>query len=45
MSINGGQYFSVDAPFGGYRESGLGRENGSMGYEEYLETKLMAAPA
>lgn len=45
MSVNGGQYFSVDAPFGGYRESGLGRENGSMGYEEYLETKLIASPA
>lgn len=44
MSVNGGQYFSVDAPFGGYRESGLGRENGSMGCEEYLETKLIASP-
>jgi aldehyde dehydrogenase (NAD+) len=45
MSVNGGQYFAVDAPFGGYRESGLGRESGSMGYEEYLETKLIASPA
>jgi len=45
MSVNGAQYFSVDAPFGGYRESGIGRENGSMGYEEYLETKLIASPA
>ena len=45
VSVNGGQYFCVDAPFGGYRESGLGRENGSMGYEEYLETKLIASPA
>ncbi len=44
MSVNGGQYFSVDAPFGGYRESGLGRENGSMGCKEYLETKLIASP-
>jgi len=45
MSINGAPYFAVDAPFGGYRESGLGRENGSMGLEEYLETKLIASPA
>ncbi|MEZ4218007.1 MAG: aldehyde dehydrogenase family protein [Myxococcota bacterium] len=45
MSINGAAYFSVDAPFGGYRESGIGRENGSMGFEEYLETKLVASPA
>jgi acyl-CoA reductase-like NAD-dependent aldehyde dehydrogenase len=35
----------VDAPFGGYRESGLGCENGSMGYEEYLEAKRIASPA
>jgi aldehyde dehydrogenase (NAD+) len=45
MSVNGGQYFAIDAPFGGYRESGLGRENGIQGFEEYLETKLIAAPA
>lgn len=45
MSLNGGQYFSVDAPFGGHRESGRGRENGSIGYKEYLETKLIASPA
>ena len=45
MSVNGAQYFSVDAPFGGYRESGLGRENGRMDFEEYLETKLIASPA
>ena len=45
MSVDGAQYFSVDAPFGGYRESDLGRENGSSGYEEYLETKLIASPA
>ena len=44
MSINGGAWFAVDAPFGGYRESGLGRENGRMGLEEYLETKLIASP-
>jgi len=45
ISVNGGQYFSSDAPFGGYRESGIGRESGSLGYQEYLETKLIASPA
>jgi aldehyde dehydrogenase (NAD+) len=45
ISVNGGQYFSPDAPFGGYRESGIGRENGIQGYQEYLETKLIASPA
>ena len=28
------------APFGGMKESGLGREGGSEGIFEYLETKL-----
>lgn len=42
LSINHAQWFSVDTPFGGYRQSGLGRENGRMGFEEYLETKVIA---
>ncbi len=41
LSINGAQWFSVDTPFGGYRQSGVGRENGVMGFEEYLETKVL----
>jgi aldehyde dehydrogenase (NAD+) len=45
LSINGAQWFSVDTPFGGYRQSGVGRENGREGFEEYLETKVMAVPA
>jgi aldehyde dehydrogenase (NAD+) len=44
LGINGAQWFSVDTPFGGYRQSGLGRENGLLGFEEYLETKVMALP-
>ena len=31
----------IFAPFGGYKESGLGREGGVMGYEEYLEVKAL----
>lgn len=31
----------IFAPFGGYKESGLGREAGVMGYEEYLEVKSL----
>ncbi|MDP6221153.1 MAG: aldehyde dehydrogenase family protein, partial [Candidatus Thalassarchaeaceae archaeon] len=38
VSINGGS-FNVTAPFGGYKRSGLGRELGAHGLEEYLETK------
>jgi aldehyde dehydrogenase (NAD+) len=44
LSINGAQWFDVDTPFGGYRQSGIGRENGVMGFEEYLESKVMAVP-
>ena len=33
---------STEAPFTGWKESGLGRESGSEGLEEYLETKLVA---
>jgi aldehyde dehydrogenase (NAD+) len=44
FSVNGGMWFDVDTPFGGYRQSGLGRENGLLGFEEYLETKVVALP-
>ncbi len=44
LSINGAQWFSVDTPFGGYRQSGVGRENGRLGFEEYLETKVLGLP-
>jgi acyl-CoA reductase-like NAD-dependent aldehyde dehydrogenase len=33
---------STEVPFPGWKESGLGRESGSEGLEEYLETKLIA---
>jgi len=45
ISVNGAQWFHPDTPFGGYKQSGLGRENGTMGFEEYLETKVMGLPA
>jgi aldehyde dehydrogenase (NAD+) len=44
LSVNGAQWFHVDTPFGGYGQSGLGRENGLQGFEEYLETKVIAIP-
>jgi len=44
LSVNGAQWFHVDTPFGGYRQSGLGRENGEAGFAEYLETKVIALP-
>ena len=45
MAVNGGVWFSPDAPFGGYKQSGIGREMGIAGFEEYLETKTIAEPA
>jgi aldehyde dehydrogenase (NAD+) len=45
MSVNGGVWFCPDAPFGGYKQSGIGREMGVAGFEEYLETKLVAEAA
>ncbi|MFF2553216.1 aldehyde dehydrogenase [Nocardia sp. NPDC058058] len=42
LSVNGGIWYSADAPFGGYKQSGIGREMGIAGFEEYLETKLIA---
>jgi len=45
ISVNGGQWFGPDSPFGGYKHSGLGREHGVEGFEEYLETKTIGVPA
>ena len=40
VHINGGAY-EYGSPFGGYKQSGNGREGGSMGLEDYLETKIL----
>ncbi len=45
MSVNGGVYYGPDAPFGGYKQSGIGREMGAAGLMEFLELKTMAEPA
>ena len=42
LGINGGVWYSADVPFGGYKQSGIGREMGVAGFEEYLETKAVA---
>ena len=44
LAVNGGMWFHQDTPFGGYKQSGVGRENGVAGFEEYLETKVMGLP-
>ncbi len=45
MSVNGGVYYGPDAPFGGYKQSGIGREMGAAGLLEFLELKTLAEPA
>ncbi len=40
IEVNGGK-FNPNAPFGGYKQSGVGREYGRHGFEEFLETKSM----
>jgi aldehyde dehydrogenase (NAD+) len=43
VNINEGAY-NIQAPFGGYRQSGNGRELGKFGLDEFLETKAMQLP-
>jgi acyl-CoA reductase-like NAD-dependent aldehyde dehydrogenase len=40
VEVNGGA-FNPNAPFGGYKQSGVGREYGDHGFEEFLEIKAM----
>ncbi len=45
LGINGGMWFAPDSPFGGFKESGVGREHGEEGFAEYLQTKTLGLPA
>ena len=44
MGINVGVVSNAAAPFGGVKQSGIGREGGSEGIHEYLETKYVLTP-
>jgi aldehyde dehydrogenase (NAD+) len=41
FNVNGGLFYGADAPYGGYKASGIGRQNGVEGFEQYLETKTI----
>jgi aldehyde dehydrogenase (NAD+) len=44
VGVNGGSWYAPDAPFGGYKQSGIGRESGVAGLGEFLEIKTLAVP-
>jgi succinate-semialdehyde dehydrogenase/glutarate-semialdehyde dehydrogenase len=44
MSLNVGVVSNAAAPFGGWKQSGLGREGGAEGIHEYLQTKYTLTP-
>jgi aldehyde dehydrogenase (NAD+) len=44
VSINGSQWLGATRAFGGYKQSGVGREFGIQGFEEYMETKVVSLP-
>jgi aldehyde dehydrogenase (NAD+) len=44
IGVNGGLWYGADSPYGGYKASGIGRQNGLEGFEQYLETKAVAWP-
>jgi hypothetical protein len=41
-SVNDPTPFVVQAPFGGVKESGMGREGGRYGLSDYLDTKMVS---
>lgn len=42
VNVNGGLYHAPDSPFGGCKQSGIGREMGVLGLDEYTEVKVIA---
>lgn len=44
VSINGCSYFSTNAPFGGYKRSGIGRTKGDVGFMQVTQQKVISRP-
>jgi acyl-CoA reductase-like NAD-dependent aldehyde dehydrogenase len=44
IGLNGGTGYGADVPFGGYKASGVGRQNGHAGFDQYTELKSVAYP-
>ena len=45
VSVNGGSFIGAELPFGGRRQSGMGREWGVAGFEEFLDVKSVGVGA
>ncbi|OHV04484.1 aldehyde dehydrogenase family protein [Mycobacterium talmoniae] len=45
LGVNGAAGYGADTPFGGYKASGIGRQNGVAGFDQYTEIKSVAYPA
>lgn len=45
IGLNGTAGYSADKPFGGYKDSGVGHQNGTVGFSQYTEVKSVAYPA
>jgi acyl-CoA reductase-like NAD-dependent aldehyde dehydrogenase len=45
VTVTGSTFFGITSPFGGTKESRLGRRNGEQGFKEYLEIKTIGLPA
>ncbi len=45
LGLNGGIWYGADAPFGGYKQSGIGRQCGIEGLEIFTQTKTVGWPA
>jgi aldehyde dehydrogenase (NAD+) len=45
IGVNGGLWYGADSPYGGYKSSGIGRQNGTEGLDQYTETKALSWPA
>ncbi|WP_313807448.1 aldehyde dehydrogenase family protein [Sphingobium sp.] len=45
VSVNGGTWMHMDIPFGGFKQSGIGRQYGRQGFEAYLEIKVLGIPS
>lgn len=45
IGVQGAAPYGADTPFGGYKASGVGRQNGVAGFDQYTEIKSVGYPA